>query len=113
MDYGTAPYGVAQKAALEFFDYVKTQTGQNDVLVFRRPRALALFTGRKSSTWHQPKDDQALWSYIRQIGANYLVLGPKEIDAADQEYFGNFIARHRNQLQETYHNGDFWVFRIK
>jgi hypothetical protein len=112
MDNGSAPYGVAQKEALDFFNYVKTQTGKNDVLVFRRPRALALFTGRKASTWHQPEDDQALWSYLRQIHANYLVLGPKEIDTPDQEYIGNFIARHRDMLQETYSNGDFWVYRI-
>ena len=113
LDYGPIHDGIAKKETQEFFDYVKKETGRDDILVFRKPRALALFTGRRASSWHQPADDQALWSYFRQIRATYLVLGPKHVEAADQEYFGNFIARRQDQLQETYSNADFHVYRIK
>jgi len=113
LDYGPIRDGIAKKETQEFFDYVRKETGQDDVLIFRKPRALALFTGRRASAWHQPADDQALWSYFRQIRATYLVLGPKHVEPADQEYFGGFIARGRGQLQETYSNADFHVYRIK
>ncbi len=112
LDYGPIREGVAKKETQEFFDYVKNETGQNDVFIFRKPRALALFTGRRASAAHQPEDDQALWNYFRQINATHLVLGPNHVEDPDQEYFSNFIARHRDQLQETYDNADFQVYRI-
>ncbi len=113
LDYGPIRDGIAKKEAQELFDYVKNEMGQNDVLIFRRPRALALFTGHKAAAWHQSADDQSLWNYFRQINATHLVIGPKQIETEDQEYFGNFIARHRDQLQETFSNEDFHVYRIK
>jgi hypothetical protein len=113
LDYGPIHDGITKSEARQFFDYVKRETNENAVLIFRKPRALALFTGRKASIWHQPKDDQELWNYIQQINATYLIVGPRHLDPAGQEFFRGFVARRVDRLEATYENADFQVYRIK
>src|SRR5262245_6699308 len=113
LDYGPIREGVARSETRQLFDYIRNETSESDVLVFRKPRALALFTGRKASALHRDPDDQALWKYLRQIKTTYLVLGPKRLEPDDQEFLRNFIARNQDRLQETFTNADFQVYRIK
>jgi hypothetical protein len=113
LDYGPINDGITKSEARQFFDYVKRETNENDVLIFRKPRALALITGRKASIWHHPKDDQELWNYIQQINATYLIVGPRHLDPTGQEYFRGFVARRVDRLEETYENADFQVYRVK
>ncbi len=113
LDYGPIREGIGKNETQQLFDYVRKETSETDVFVFRKPRAFALFTGRKAAALHRDPDDQALWKYLRQIKATYLVLGPKQLEPDDQEFVYGFIARHQNRLQETYINDDFRVYRIR
>lgn len=112
-EYGPVREGVAKVESQQFFDFVKTKTGPDDVIIFRKPRALALFTGRKASAWHQPADDRELWNYFQQIKANYAVVGPVSLEPEDQAYLRRFIAKYPAQFEEVYSNSDFHVFKIK
>jgi hypothetical protein len=113
LEFGPIREGVIKSEAQQFFEYVRGKTDENDTFVFRKPRALALFTGRNASAWHQPGDDQDLWDYFRKINATFLVLGPAGIESGDQEYFSRFIGRNGDRLEKTYSNMDFEVYRIK
>ncbi|MCI0591349.1 MAG: hypothetical protein L0Y67_07090 [Gammaproteobacteria bacterium] len=113
LDYGPIREGIAKRETQEFFEYVKQGTRVDDIFIFRKPRALALFTGRSASAWHQPQDDQNLWNYLEQIHATHLALGPKYLEPADQEYLQRFIDRYRDRLEEMYTNADFKVYKIK
>jgi len=113
LDYGPIREGIARNETKQLFDYIRNDTSESDVFVFRKPRALALFTGRKASALHRDPDDQALWKYLRRIEATYLVLGPKQLEPDDQEFLRNFIARNKDRLQETFTNSDFQVYRVK
>lgn len=70
--------------SMYIFEYVRTATEPDDVFVFSKPRALALFTGRPASAPFSPADPCRLWGYLREIGASYVVTGPHEptVDAA-------------------------------
>jgi hypothetical protein len=113
LEFGPIREGIIKSEAQQFFEYVKGGTSKNDTFVFRKPRALALFTGRNASAWHQPADDQNLWDYFRKINATFLVLGPSGIEPGDQEYISRFIGRNGDRLEKTYSNMDFEVYRIK
>jgi hypothetical protein len=113
LEFGPIREGIIKSEAQQFFEYVRGRTGENDTFVFRKPRALALFTGRNASAWHQPPDDQNLWDYFRKINATYLVLGPAGIEPEDQEYISRFIGRNGDRLEKVYSNMDFEVYRIK
>jgi hypothetical protein len=113
LEFGPIREGIIKSEAQQFFEYVRGKTGENDTFVFRKPRALTLFTERKASTWHQPAGDQDLWDYFRKINATFLVLGPVGIEPEDQEYLSRFIGRNGDRLEKTYSNKDFEVYRIK
>lgn len=104
--------GVTKAEAVEFFDYVKTRTSENDVFIFTKPRALALFTGRKSSFYPEMLDDKGIWNYFERIHATHIVTGPKGVDEFDQAFLAAFIARYAGNLQPEYANADFKVYRI-
>jgi 4-amino-4-deoxy-L-arabinose transferase-like glycosyltransferase len=112
LDFGPIHEGIGKSETRQLFDYLKTNTGENDVFISRKPRAMALFTGRKSSAAHQPADDRELWSYFLQINATYLVLGPEDLDQDYYKYFKRFVERYPGQLREVYANTDFTVYRI-
>jgi hypothetical protein len=113
MDYGPIRKGIDDAEAVNLFNYVKENTGQDDVIIFRKPRALTLFTGKRTSSWHYAGSDDELWKYFQTINATYLILGPHQVESADQEKFSEFISRNKDQLDEVYRNTDFNVYRIR
>ncbi len=112
-DFGPIREGITRNETRQLFDYVTKNTNSTDVFVFRKPRAFALFTERSASAWHQPQDDNDLWNYLEKINADYVVVGPRYLEAADQEYIRRFIDKYRDRFQETYTNPDFVVYKIK
>ncbi len=106
------PNGVTKAEAIEFFDYVKKQTNENDVFIFTKPRALALFTGRKSSFFPLKKDDKEAWQYFRTVNATYLVVGPAGVEPHEQVFFTGFVDRNKSYFREVYANADFVIYRI-
>src|SRR5262249_51023732 len=112
LDFRPIREGIGKRETRQLFDYLKTNTSEGDVFIFRKPRAMALYTGRKTAAAHQPRDDQELWSYFSQIKAAYLVLGPEDLDHDYYTYFKRFVGRYPDQLREVYANTDFTVYRI-
>ena len=111
-DFGPIREGLAKSETRQLFDYLKTNTSNDDVLIFRKPRAIAFATGRKSAAAHQPTDDHELWSYFRQIRGTHLILGPEDLDRDYYAYFRRFVGHYPGQLREVYANTDFKVYRI-
>ncbi len=113
LDYGPIREGVTKEEAQQFFDHIRKETREADVFAFRKPKAFALYTGRRASALHEDPDDQALWKYLREINATHLVWGPGQLDPDYQEFLRNFITRNQDRLQETYANADFRLYKIK
>jgi hypothetical protein len=113
LDYGPIREGITRTETQQFFDHIRKETSDADVFAFRKPKALALFTGRRASALHQDPDDQALWKYLRQIKATHVVWGPGQLEPDYQEFLRGFITRNQDRLQETYANADFRLYKIK
>lgn len=111
-DFGPIKNGVTAPEAVELFDYVRKEIGEKEVIIFRKPRALSLFTGRPAAVWHSPTRDDELWQYFDSVNAAYLIAGPPEVEPRDQSYIRDFIDRYRDRFSETYTNADFRVYRI-
>jgi len=112
-DYGPIRSGVTAPEAQEIFDYVRNEIDEKDVIIFRKPRALSLFTGRPAAVWHSPTRDDELWRYFDNVSAAYLIAGPPHVEPGDQAYIRDFISRYRNRFRETYSNAGFRVYRIR
>lgn len=112
LDFGPIQHGVAQPETQQLFDYVQREIGQDEVVIFSKPRALSLFTGRAAATWHYAREDSELWDFFRQINASYLIVGGANVVINPQTFIQNFAARNQARLQETFANADFRVYRI-
>ncbi|MGH9837768.1 MAG: hypothetical protein ACREEM_03180 [Blastocatellia bacterium] len=112
LDYGPIQEGIAKTETQQLFDYVKRETGENEVVIFGKPRALSLFTGRAAAIWHYSTEDGELWDFFRKVNASYLVVGPENIEPENQTFIRSFVDRNRERLQETFANADFRVYRI-
>jgi hypothetical protein len=103
--------GIADAQSVEFFDFVRAATTPRDVFVFSKPRALALFTGRRASAPFSPVDPCALWQYIREIDATYIVTGPVADDSGGI-YLQSFVKKFRPNLRVVLLTPDIAVYRI-
>jgi hypothetical protein len=112
LEYGPIHDGVTKREAQELFAYVEREVGAREVDIFRKPRALSVFTRRPAAAWHNTITDEELWAFFRRVNAAYLIVGPAEIEPGDQWFIREFVERNRTQLQETFVNADFRVYRI-
>ncbi len=109
LDFGPFKEGVNKKEAGELFAYIKSNTHPKDVFVFRRPRALALFTGRSSSVYPESQNEANFCLYFQTIGATYLIEAP----ALDDSSFDGFLAGEIPAKQLVFSNSDFRVFHVR
>jgi hypothetical protein len=112
LSFGPLQEGIAKRESVELFDFIKTSTHPADVIVFSRPRALALFGERTVTPPSRPADPCALWLYVRRVGATYLVTGP---DPANEnaKYLARFVRDFAPNLREVMRNADVAVYRVE
>ena len=85
LDYGPLREGIGKPESVELFDHVRRDTPSDAVVVFLKPRAMALLTGRRSTVWHEPKTDAELQDYWRSIGATHVVAAQRNEPFLDSE----------------------------
>jgi hypothetical protein len=113
LKFGALAEGIAKKESRELFAFVTASTDPRDVLVFSRPRALALMTRRNVSGGYSPVDPCGLWRYISGIGASYLITGPGDDPFnGDAAYLRQFAATFHDDLRPVMTNQDVTVYRI-
>jgi 4-amino-4-deoxy-L-arabinose transferase-like glycosyltransferase len=113
------PEGIAKRESQELFENVRKLARPGDLVVFVKPRAMALFTGRKSMSYHQAARDEDLWTSLAQHGAKWLVvvendeaLKPDEFPERMQ-YLREFVQRNPTRLEPVYRNRDFSLYAVR
>jgi hypothetical protein len=94
-------------AATALFGFVRNQTPVDAVFLFRRPRALAYFTGRRASAFpdHEPPAVSA--AYAQEIGADYLIAARNDPDASH-----TLVTACSTAFVRLYASDTFVVYRI-
>ena len=100
------PNGVHTPASQEFFSYIRENTDEDAVFVFRKPRVLSLYAQRSASVYSEI-DDDSQWAYFSEIGADYLVTSP-----SDYATWRPFLNRSQDRLTAVFSNSDFVIYRI-
>ena len=105
--------GVESSESRELFDFIQENTPLDSLLVFHKPRPLALFTGRNVFKYNWEPDIDKLWRELSEMGATHIVL-PKYIDPAMHEeyYFPAIVERYRQNLELLFENSSYAVYRI-
>jgi hypothetical protein len=99
---------VLDPSAQQMFAFLRERTTPADLLVFSKPRSIALFTDRRAASLgpEEAPDDSA--DFLQRSGATILIQS-----AWTPPSWSRFIASHRETLTEEFHNPDFQVFRIR
>jgi hypothetical protein len=102
-DSGGVVEGPYTKDSAEMFDYIRTNTSIDDVVIFRKPRVMTLYTDRLSI---------AVLGYdgIVASDARYVVLA-RELD--DQQWKDSLIHEHEEDFELLFENKSLAIYEIK
>jgi hypothetical protein len=110
--------GIAKSESVALFNYVRRHTARDDVIVFVKPRVMALLAGRACTTYHTPDDDRELWRYFGQVDASHVVavLNDRAFENSEDPrrllWLRSFIDRNTSRLDCVFENADFRVYAI-
>ena len=107
MDLHTVPEGLADPETQELLTWVRTSTPEDATIVFYRARLLSLFTGRAAATLNDPKYAATIWSYWKEIDADYLI-----VSYFDKDFWRDFARTHADKLPVVFRSADFTVHKI-
>lgn len=107
VEYGNLKEGIAKPETQALFDFIRRNTEHDAVCIFRKPRALALFTDRNVGMYHYTQTDQELVEYFRSIGVTYIIES-----FMDEPYFKEFVGRQRATWTIQFVNADFTVYQM-
>jgi hypothetical protein len=115
LEVGPVRDGVSTPEAVALFDWIRGQTNSDDVFMFQKPRALALYTRRQAVAHPRIADDGRLRQFLQSTGVTYIVLresipindyqGPKLVQ--------RLIADYAARCEKVYENGGFSIYRIR
>ncbi len=113
VDFGPIAYGPEKPQSQELFQFVRENTEPNDVLIFRKPRVLSLYTGRPSSIYPvvTPENAGPFWDHVKNTGARYIIAGEPFIE--DRAVLSHLLRESGNRLEQVFVSPDFRVYRIK
>lgn len=122
LDFGPIREGIERNESKELFQYLRAHTHPDEIIIFRKPRALALFTDRRASVYPRPSDnsstsDGTAWNYFHDIQASYLIVGTtawarNSRSIQDTQWERQFVERYKECFEEVFVNADFTVYKM-
>jgi hypothetical protein len=98
--------GPQESEAIEVFKYIKTNTLKTDTIVFIKPRALALYTNRRSFANHPLQDSASIAAKFKQLRPHLFLLMSDIDNPALNLYiksnFSQMKLRFKNKVFELY-----------
>jgi len=98
------------------FDWVQEQTDTCDVFLFPKPRAFALYTGRRALAHHVADDPQRLSRTLQEHGVTHLVVyhsSPFPIFQKSGRLVETLIALEPAGINKVYENAGFRVYQLR
>jgi len=110
VDYGPIKYGPTTKHSTEMFNFISNTTQADDIIIFRKPRILALFTNRDASVFPRRDDPDFLIRYLDTIEADYVISG----EIHGEKDLMKLLVEQRSQLfSKVFQNEVFTVYRYE
>jgi hypothetical protein len=113
MRASASPPGIHTRQSAELFRKVRAQVPKDAVVIFRKPRAMALFGERHSAVWARGADERSSWNNMAELGATHLVVPRRKsgLDAPDYLRYDR-LAAPPAFLERMFANNHFTLYRI-
>ncbi len=99
---------IQDATAQELFSFLRTHTQPEEVLIFSKPRSLALFTNRRVGTLAPAESPEDSYQFMKSVNASTLVEARWSPPS-----WRSFLEDRKADTLELFHNSDYRVFRIK
>jgi hypothetical protein len=107
LDRGPIEAGVGAPDTQALFNFVREGTSSSDVVVFRRPRALALFTGRRSGPYAPGPAHADVGVYLSEVGADLVISAPQ-----DRRFWNALAGQNPDALTVVFQNATYAAYRV-
>ncbi len=97
--------------SLEMADWIKVNVPENGRIAFRKPRALALLTGKLTTLYNLQPGDNAQLEFLRSAHVSFVAYGTVFED--DETILKPCIAAHPELFTKVFGNRDFTVVRME
>ncbi len=109
-DFEAHAHGPFAHEAQAAFDYIRRNTPENATFLFRKPRVLALLTGRRAG--HSPSSQpHAVWQFAQNIKADYLLVD-RITDVDNRENMAAFVQTSSHKLRMIFENNQFTLYEL-
>jgi 4-amino-4-deoxy-L-arabinose transferase-like glycosyltransferase len=100
--------GPQQKTAIEVFEYMRKYVPEDSVVVFAKPRALALYAGCRSITDPFTSDPTLIHKQVMDAKASYLLINSK----LTSEPMKRYARVMQSRLTKVWSNKEFELYKI-
>lgn len=110
-NYGPIEYGVGRWESKHLFEFVRSNTEKNDVLMFRKPRVLSLFTGRRAG-YVRVKNGEELLGYLAEVDAKYVIVETSREVFGGDKVMSSVVEEYEDMFKIIYSNLEFEIYRF-
>jgi hypothetical protein len=104
-DFAPNPDAWDSAAALQLYEFVRDVTPQNAIFIAGGARALALYTGRRSTRFPDGIDRESLTKYVAKVGATYLVASRMD----SNQWL--ILCKSQSATEPVFSNSSYTVYR--
>ncbi len=94
--------------AQEVFEFIKTNVGSKDLILFSKPRALAYYTQKPASSTRWRIEDLEFKKQAQLLGANYFL----QYTEIEYSALNNFVKNEKDRLTPVFRNDKFALFKL-
>jgi hypothetical protein len=93
------------------YDYVERNTSPDALIVFGKPRFIALYTGRRSVRWFERETEDDLLTYFSRAGVDYVMTGPPPVNQ-ERDPLKRLVEHHTSCFKAVYGSTHFTLLRF-
>jgi 4-amino-4-deoxy-L-arabinose transferase-like glycosyltransferase len=107
------PEGPYTQPAQEMLDFIRAETPADAVIMFYKPRALALYTGRSAAAFPSQESPEVALAWLQETNARYIVVDLDDDPAyTTNERLLDFIAARPAAFTRLLENEGYLIFQI-
>lgn len=104
------PKGALAPEAERAYQEIRVHTPRDALIVFGKPRFVALKTGRRSVRWFEGRSDDELLNYFVEAGVDYVLIGPPGANRGTT--LTTLVEDHPSRFDPIHQSPNFTLYRF-
>jgi 4-amino-4-deoxy-L-arabinose transferase-like glycosyltransferase len=102
--------GPQEAASAEMFDYIKKNIPENSLVIFKKPKVLVLYTGRRSASTVYYQSSTEVNNMLNLLHAGYLLLNHDQDPELGDEPLKKYLDENKNATRLIWQNNKFLLY---